>query len=394
MSNTTMMAQARRGDGRAWWRACPRLAGMLTIASAAMIFPPGSANAQTAPSTGCRAIGSTQIRLIPSVNFVIENMPPAGTEIYRTQTYLISYECSLYDRFGDPDTGTPQLQVLSDYTKLNQALQGAGLSLEIIVDGNESAPWVPNLIAGAGPLSEFRPIGLPYTETSGPRTVALVARIKVVNQFPNPGRFPVPSATIFKISAAYGRGSSPGPFITSTATRMQFTPKCIGDVSVDNLVRFNNVYATAGYLGSLPQQVPFNVTSRINPLCSIGNLTRPLTPDNEWTQFAMLLSAQFVLQGAGRIDADGKSIILINEDGEENGLKMQILDTNNANQPVVIHGSAVPPSRDDVGNFGELVGDKPAAAIHTYLASLTSDGGKELKQGKYSTQVLVKVSYY
>ncbi|WP_353630426.1 hypothetical protein AADG64_16395 [Achromobacter xylosoxidans] len=41
---------------------------------------------------------------------------------------------------------------------------------------------------------------------------------------------------------------------------MEFTPKCIGDVSVDNLVRFGNVIATSGYMGTLPQQRPFNVT--------------------------------------------------------------------------------------------------------------------------------------
>ncbi|CUI28229.1 Uncharacterised protein [Achromobacter xylosoxidans] len=391
MSNTTMMAQARRSGGGLWRRVCLRASGMLMIACAAAIVFPGLAKAQ---STGCRATSSTVIDLIPSVNFVIENMPPPGIEIYRTKTYVINYDCTLYDRFGRPDTGTPQLQALGDYRSLNNALNRAGLRLYIVVNGNESSPWTPNLDPAGGPISEVFPLGASYTESTGPRVVTLVAKLVVINQFPSPARYPVPASTMFKISAAYGRGAAPGPFIVSTATRMQFTPKCIGDVSVDNLVRFNNVYATAGYLGSLPQQVPFNVTSRINPLCSIGSLTRPLTPDNAWTQFSMLLSAQFVLQGVGRIDADGKSIILTNEDGEENGLKMQILDASNANQPVVIHGSAVPPSRDDVGNFGELVGDKPAAAVHTYLASLTSDGGKELKLGKYSTQVLVKVSYY
>ncbi|MCM2574442.1 hypothetical protein NAT65_25415 [Achromobacter xylosoxidans] len=175
---------------------------------------------------------------------------------------------------------------------------------------------------------------------------------------------------------------------------MQFTPKCIGDVSVDNVVRFGNVIATSGYMGTLPQQRPFNVTGRINPACNIGNLTFPLIPDNDSTRFVMLLSAQFVLQGPGRIGSDGASIILSNDEGVENGLKMQILDPNNANQPVVIRPSAVPPSRDDVGNFGQLVGNNPAAVVHTYMASLMRDEGKELRMGGYSAQVLVRVSYY
>lgn len=78
---------------------------------------------------------------------------------------------------------------------------------------------------------------------------------------------------------------------------MLFTPKCIGDFSVDNLVRFSNVIATSGYIGTLAQQRPFNVTARINPACDIGNLTFPLIPDNDSTRFVMLPSAHFVLQG-------------------------------------------------------------------------------------------------
>lgn len=325
---------------------------------------------------------------------MIENLPPPGTEIYRTKTYVINYECTLYDRFGQPDTGTPQLQALSDYSSLNSALNRAGLRLYIVVNGNESSPWVPNLDSTGGAISETYPLGPSYVESSGPRVVTLVAKLTVINQFPSPARYPVPASTIFKISAAYGRGASPGPFIVSTATRMQFTPKCIGDVSVDNLVQFKSVVAMAGNQGNLPQQQPFRVSALINPLCPTGGLTVPLTPDNQNTRFLMLLSAQFVLQGAGRIDVDGTSIILSNDDGVENGLKMQILDPNNANLPVAILPAPAPVPRWEAGNFGELAGDKPAAAVHTYMASLTADAGKVLKVGRYSTQVVVRVSYY
>lgn len=392
MTDTTMMAQARRSSGRFWRRVSLRAAGLLMTACVAMLVCPSAANAQ---SSGCRATNSTVIDLISSVNFTIENLPPPGTEIYRTRTYVINYECTLYDRFGKPETGTPQLQALGDYSTLNRGLNQAGLKLEIVVDGNESSPWVPNLDGSNGAaLSELYPLGPSYTESTGPRSVTLVAKLSVINQFPKPARYPVPSSTIFKISPAIGRGASPGPFVISTATRMQFTPKCIGDVSVDNLVRFGNVIATSGYMGTLPQQRPFNVTGRINPACNIGNLTFPLIPDNDSTRFVMLLSAQFVLQGPGRIGSDGTSIILSNDEGVENGLKMQILDPNNANQPVVIRASAVPPSSDDVGNFGQLVGHNPAAVVHTYMASLMRDEGKELRMGGYAAQVLVRVSYY
>ncbi len=392
MNNTTITAATRRNGGSPWAGVRMRMAGALILLCAAMMAFPGVAKAQTA-RRGCTSSGGFQIDLIPSVNFDLGAIPPPGTEIYRTQTYVINYECVNYDRMGNPVASIPQLQALADYTALNRSLNNAGLALEIIVNGDEINPWRPNLQPGL-PISETHEAGLPYTGESGPRVVTLIARLKVVNDHPPVARYPVASGTIFKLVAALGAGSSPGPFITHSPTRMQFVPRCIGDVSVDSLVQFGRIMAMKDYMGTLPQQYPFNVSARINPSCSVGSLTAPATPDNEQTQFLMLLSAQFILQGPGRIDGDGTSIILRNEDGVENGLKMQILDTENASQPVPILPAPVPPLRDAVGNFGQLAGSNPAAAVHTYTASLTPDAGKELKLGKYSTQVLVKVTYY
>lgn len=396
MSSTEIKAETRRNGGRFRARACLRKAGKLIVACAAVLVLPGVAKAAvSATSPGCEALAGATIDLIPAVNFSIGALPPIGTEIYRTKTYTIDYQCFMSDRFGKPLAATPQLQALGGYTILNQALTKAGLKLEIIVNGDEAHPWVPNLVPTPGvALSEVRDIPPGYTGASGPRSVTLVARLKILNDHPPPARYPVPSAVIFKISAAFGAGGYPGPFISNTPTRMQFTPACIGDVSVDNLVRFDNVVAVAGYMGTLPQQQPFRVSTRINPLCPIGGLTAPATPDNDQTKFLMLLSAQFVLQGAGRIGSDGASIILSNDDGVENGLRLQILDPNNGNLPVAILPAPAPVQRWETGNFGELVGDKPAAAVHTYMASLTADAGKDLKIGRYSTQVVVRVSYY
>lgn len=391
MNNTTITAAIRRNGGGPWAGVRMRMAGALILLCAAIMAFPGVAKAQTV-RRGCTSSGGAEIKLIPSVNFDLGAIPPPGAEIYRTQTYVINYECTNYDRLGRPVTASPQLQVLSDYTSLNQAVNRAGLALEIIVNGDESNPWRPNREPGL-PISENHDAGLPYTGESGPRALTLIARLKVVNNNPPAARYPVPSGTIFKLIAGVGAVLSPGPFITHNATRMQFVPRCIGDVSVDNLVRFGRIIAMTGYMGTLPQQHPFNVTTRINPSCNIGSLTAPALPDNERTQFLMLLSAQFILQGPGRIDGDGTSIILRNEDGLENGLRMQILDTENANQPVPILPAPVEPLRDDVGNYGQLVGSNPAV-VHAYTASLTPDAGKELKLGKYSTQVLVKVTYY
>lgn len=364
---------------------------MLIIFCAAVTGLPGLAQAQ---DRACSSSGGFNIQLIPVVSFTLGKLPPVGTEIYRTVPYSINYECVNYDRLGNPAIATPQLYALADYSTLNRSLADAGLRLAIVVNGDESNPWYPNLISATGPISETHEAGPSYVGTSGPRVVTVVAKLLVINDKPSAARYPIPSSTIFKLVAALGMGASPGPFITTSATRIQFVPQCFGDVSVDNLVRFDRVVAVTGYMGTLPQQHPFRVTGRINPACNIGTLTAPVKPDNDKTQFLMLLSAQFVLQGAGRIVDGGQSIILSNDDGVENGLKMQILDTDNGNQPVTILPAPVPFSRDDVGNFGQLVGANPAAAVHTYTASLTADPGKDLKLGKYATQVLVRMSYY
>lgn len=112
-------------------------------------------------------------------------------------------------------------------------------------------------------------------------------------------------------SSPWGRNldSSSGVVLELLYARPSYT------VSVDNVGRFGNVVATSGYMGTLPQQRPFNVTSRINQACDIGNLTFPLIPDNVSSRFVMLLSVQFVLQGTGRIGNDGTSIILSNDEG-------------------------------------------------------------------------------
>lgn len=391
MTNTTITAATRCNGGSLWARYRARTAGMLIIICAALMALPGLAKAQQ--KLGCTASSGAKIQLIPSVNFTLGTLPPPGTEIYRTQTYVINYECSFFDASGKPVGGVPLLQVLADYSTLNRSLNAAGLKLQIIVNGDESNPWEPNLQPGF-PISENHDAGPAYSGSSGPRALTLIARLLVINDHPPAARYPVPGGTIFKLIATYGAGSSPGPFITNTPTRMQFTPKCIGNVSVDDLVQFKSVLAMTGNQANLPQQLPFNVTARVNPACNLGSLTAPMVPDNANTRFLMWLSAQFVMQGPGRIGDGGTSIILNNEDGVENGLKLQILDTSKANQPVEILPALVPPLYQDAGNFGQLMGDHPAAAVHTYTASLTSDPGKELKLGKYSAQVLVRVSYY
>ncbi|EDW1731905.1 hypothetical protein S726_004034 [Salmonella enterica subsp. enterica] len=402
MSNTAIKAAVRRNDGSLWVRRCLRTARMLILAWATVVVLPGVAQAQLWKSNGCRASSGASIQLIPAVNFTLGNLPPVGQEIYRTITYVINYECSYYnakDQPFPPGVTIPQLQALGGFLTLNDALDKAGLELQIVVNGDEGNPWRPNVLVGGGNVSEFRAIGPAYQGTTGPKVLTLVAKLLVKRANPPAARYPVPAGVIFRVMPTVGAGPEVSQVsISNTATRMQFVPQCLGAVSVDNVVQFNRVIAMSGYMGTLPQQQPFNVAVRINPSCNTGSLLTPDVgdPNNEWKKFLMLLSAQFFLQGTGRVDADGRTIILSNKDGVENGLKMQILDPSHGNLPVKIYpdpASRPVPLRGEVGSFGQLLGSNPAA-VHTYMASLTPDAGKELKLGEYSTQVLVRINYY
>ncbi|WP_445623271.1 FAD-dependent oxidoreductase [Lactiplantibacillus plantarum] len=66
---------------------------------------------------------------------------------------------------------------------------------------------------------------------------------------------PVPGTTVIKLISDFTGTGNPGIFLTTSPTRLQYIPDtCIGDVGVDNLVQFDRVVATAGYMGTLPQQ--------------------------------------------------------------------------------------------------------------------------------------------
>ncbi|MCG2605688.1 MAG: hypothetical protein KBO60_21750, partial [Achromobacter sp.] len=76
-----------------------------------------------------------------------------------------------------------------------------------------------------------------------------------------------------------------------------------------------------------------------------------------------------------------------NEEGQENGLQMQITDP--AGQPVILNQAVVPPK----GNFGTLHGSI-LSLRNTYAAELSPTGSADgMKLGKFTTQVMVNVRF-
>lgn len=372
---------ARRGSSGAL------TAGLLT--ACALLIP------ATALGDECHSVGGTAssvlFQLPPSVGFALSQIPPEGSVIYRSQPYTLDYLCT-YN--SGPAKNQPMLTTLGDFTPLRNALRDSGLSLEIIIDGNEAKPWSPKALEFSGQLfPEFVSIGVPFDRTlpadqQRPQRLTIVMQLRVKSRKAAPGRYSVPGATVIKLITDFAGTGDPGIFLTTSPTRLQYVPDtCIGDVGVDNLVQFDRVIATAGYMGTLPQQRPFNVTTRINPSCATGSLTVVRPGEGPDQEFYLPLTATFTPMGTERISSDGRFIFLRNDDGQENGLQMQITDP--AGQPVILNRAIVPPK----GNFGALHGSV-LSLRNTYAAELSPTGSADgMKLGKFTTQVMVNVQF-
>ncbi len=372
---------ARRGSSGAL------MAGLLI--ACALLIP------ATALGDECHSVmgpaGTVQFHLPPSVGFALSQIPPEGTVLYRSQPYVVDYLCTYT---SGPAKNQPMLTTLGDFTPLRNALRDSGLALDIIVDGNEAKPWSPKVLESVAQVfPEFFPIGVPFDRTlpadqQRPQHATIVIQLSVKSRKVTPGRYPVPGTTLIKLISDFTGTGNPGIFLTTSPTRLQYIPDtCIGDVGVDNLVQFDRVVATAGYMGTLPQQRPYNVTARINPSCSTGSLTTVRPGEGPDQEFYMPLTATFTPMGTERLSSDGRFIFLRNEEGQENGLQMQITDP--AGQPVILNQAVVPPK----GNFGTLHGSI-LSLRNTYAAELSPTGSADgMKLGKFTTQVMVNVRF-
>lgn len=91
--------------------------------------------------------------------------------------------------------------------------------------------------------------------------------------------------------------------------------------------------------------------------------------------------------GTERISSDGQFIFLCNDDGQKNGLQMQIADPSG--QPVILNQAIAPAP----GNFGALQGSA-LSLRNTYNAQLSPTGSADdLKIGKFITQVMANVRF-
>ncbi|HBM0246723.1 hypothetical protein NA256_07920 [Salmonella sp. NW805] len=102
------------------------------------------------------------------------------------------------------------------------------------------------------------------------------------------------------------------------------------------------------------------------------------------------LKVSFILNNGGEASSDRKSILLYKEStSDKNGLQLEIKAPDG--NPVTFNEASLP-----VNEFGIFQGAEGGGTwniINTYQAVLSSTG-EQVKTGKYSAQVTVKVDYY
>ncbi|EBU1124991.1 fimbrial protein [Salmonella enterica] len=328
---------------------------------------------------------SITLGLPPSVSFPPDNAPDKGQIIYRSQEYKINYKCKA-SNLG----ASMQLQKLSNFNPLNDALQKSGLELTIIIKNSDGTHIDDYNIATAG---EQVAISRYYSGTiTGTLSFQLVLKVK---DTPKAGFVAIPSLTAFKVLAAFGGGTYPGIFINTPATRIQYVPTCFVRTSLGtNNVNFGPVLTT-DVNNSLSRNIPFNVTADVNTSCNngaFGNLQGTYQSGKKNYYLELPLKVSFILNNGGDVAPDSKSILLYTDKDDKqlkNGLRLKINAQDG--EPVTFNEASLP-----VNKFGDFHGGEGGGTwrvSNTYNAVLSSTGDPVIT-GKYSAQVTVKVDYY
>lgn len=337
---------------------------------------------------GCIAdSGSDNITLnLPSsVSFPPENAPGIGQVIYTSSEYRINFKCK--SKVG----GYLILQRLGDLVPLQNALDAAGLTLKFEV--KNSADSFSVIYEPLTSPDQFSVSNYYGSTIEGVLSVRFLLKVKRTSTATFSA---VPGLSAFKLNALTGGGGYPGIRINTTPFRIQYVPTCFVRTSLGtNNVNFGPVLTTDAD-NSFSRTIPFNVTANVNENCDKGNLqgvyTVNVTGGTTNYYLELPLKVTFILNNGGEVAPDRKSILLYTDKNNKklkNGLRLQINAPDG--NPVTFNEASLP-----VNKFGSFQGSEGGGTwniINSYQAVLSSTGG-QVKTGKYSAQVTVKVDYY
>lgn len=351
---------------------------------------PGHAYAADTKCTGLNgSMGTIKLQLPASVSFD----PEGDLKPYLSPPAKFDYTCSA----SDGASHTVGIIRLGDMSPLIDALNKAGLKLEVLVSdssGGGESVWDFSVKTPA----EYVNVGSSYIGTTGNRIMTFRTRLtrNQTKPKPNPGFYVVPGLTSFKLIPDY-YSTRIGPFLETPPVRLQYVPACFVQTRLGtNNVNFGPIL-TSDVDSTFSRRIDFNVIADVNKSCNngtFGNLQGPYTVSvtggttNYYLELPLKVS--FILNNGGEASSDRKSILLYKEStSDKNGLQLEIKAPDG--NPVTFNEASLP-----VNEFGIFQGAEGGGAwniINTYQAVLSSTG-EQVKTGKYSAQVTVKVDYY
>ncbi|EAA2775581.1 fimbrial protein [Salmonella enterica subsp. diarizonae] len=351
---------------------------------------PGHAYAADTKCAGLNgSMGTIKMQLPASVSFD----PQGDLKPYLSPPSKFDFTCSA----SDGASHTVGIIRLGDMTPLIDALNRAGLKLEILVSdssGGGESVWDFSVKTPA----EYVNVGSSYIGTTGNRIMTFRTRLTrdQTKPKPNPGFYVVPGLTSFKLIPDY-YSTKIGPFLETPPVRLQYVPACFVRTRLGtNNVNFGPIL-TSDVDSTFSRRIDFNVIADVNKSCNngtFGNLqgsyTVSVTGGTKNYYLDLPLKVSFILNNGGEASSDRKSILLYKEStSDKNGLQLEIKAPDG--NPVTFNEASLP-----VNEFGIFQGAEGGGTwniINTYQAVLSSTG-EQVKTGKYSAQVTVKVDYY
>ncbi|MDJ3481125.1 fimbrial protein [Salmonella enterica] len=335
------------------------------------------------------SMGTIKLQLPASVSFD----PEGDLKPYLSPPAKFDYTCSA----SDGASHTVGIIRLGDMSPLIDALNKAGLKLEVLVSdssGGGESVWDFSVKNPA----EYVNVGSSYIGTTGNRTMTFRTRLTrdQTKPNPNPGFYVVPGLTSFKLIPDY-YSTRIGPFLETPPVRLRYVPACFVRTRLGtNKVNFGPIL-TSDVDNTFSRRIDFNVIADVNKSCNngtfgnlLGSYTVSVTGGTTNYYLKLPLKVSFILNNGGEASSDRKSILLYKEStSDKNGLQLEIKAPDG--NPVTFNEASLP-----VNEFGIFQGAEGGGAwniINTYQAVLSSTG-EQVKTGKYSAQVTVKVDYY
>lgn len=335
------------------------------------------------------SMGTIKLQLPASVSFD----PEGDLKPYLSPPVKFDYTCSA----SDGASHTVGIIRLGDMSPIIDALNKAGLKLEVLVSdssGGGESVWDFSVKNPA----EYVNVGSSYIGTTGNRTMTFRTRLTrdQTKPNPNPGFYVVPGLTSFKLIPDY-YSTRIGPFLETPPVRLQYVPACFVRTRLGtNKVNFGPIL-TSDVDNTFSRRIDFNVIADVNKSCNngtfgnlLGSYTVSVTGGTTNYYLKLPLKVSFILNNGGEASSDRKSILLYKEStSDKNGLQLEIKAPDG--NPVTFNEASLP-----VNEFGIFQGAEGGGAwniINTYQAVLSSTG-EQVKTGKYSAQVTVKVDYY